>query len=642
MTEPATDQATVQPLLNQAVDLHVRGNLDAAKSLYLQLLALAPQHPDALHLLGVIATQKQEHQAAADLIGRAIALRSDKPAYHYNHAIAMTGLGLLDAALASYDQAIAIKPDYAEAWCNRGTVLQKLKRWEECVASLDRFISYSPNNANAHFCKGDALRELGQFEAALASYDKALAIDPAHSSAWLHRGNAQLDLKQFEAALASLERALAIRPDYAEAHLSKAVALQALRRLDAALVSVDRALRLNPEFAHAHNNKGLTLHELLQSNAAIESFDTALKINPDFVEAYVNRGVSRVRLRQPLEAVVDFEKALARRPDFPGAQWNMALALLQGGDFLGGWEKFEWRWKILHSNSEPRPLPAPLWLGAQPLSGKTILLHAEQGLGDNIQFCRYVPLVARLGAKVILEVPEPLIALLRDIEGVSAVVEQGWPLPRFDYHCPMMSLPLAFKMTQETIPFAGSYLRADASKVAHWRGRLGQDQRRRVGLVWHGGFRPDRPDLAGVNERRNIPVQMMAAFKAVDCCYVSLQKGDPAEAQFRQLQQTGWNGPQLLNPVDELKDFSDTAALICALDLVISVDTAVAHLAGALGKPVWLLNRFDSCWRWMVNRQDSPWYQSMRIFNQSTLGDWDGVIRDAVAALELNNISNFR
>ncbi len=281
-----------------------------------------------------------------------------------------------------------------------------------------------------------------------------------------------------------------------------------------------------------------------------------------------------------------------------------------------------------------KPFAQPSWLGDEPLSGKTVLLHHEQGLGDTLQFCRYASLVAQAGARVVLAVPRPLAALLRGQEVVSAVIEPGAVLPAFDLHCPMMSLPLAFKTTLATIPFADRYLTADEEKRAYWDQSLGARIRPRVGLVWNGGFRANQPEAWAVNERRNMPVRHLAALKGLDCQFISLQKGDPAEVEFKQLQQQGWDGPDIVNRVDELKDFSDTAALIASLDLVIAVDTSVAHLAGALGKPVWMLNRFDSCWRWLVDRQDSPWYQSMRIFNQTSPGDWDGVMRQVVAALQ--------
>ncbi len=395
-------------------------------------------------------------------------------------------------------------------------------------------------------------------------------------------------------------------------------------------------IALRPEGHEAHSNLGVVLADLQEWDGALASYDRALELLPQFAKAWVNRGVALNALKQLPMAIASYDRAIAIEPEFPGAHWNKALACLRVGDLELGWKLFEWRWKNVDANPKRRSYAQPLWLGELSLNGKTILLHHEQGMGDTLQFCRYVPLLAKAGARVMLEVPRPLVNLLKGLEGVDTVVQQDAKLSSFDLHCPMMSLPLAFKTSLLTIPFADRYLNADEDKIAYWDRALGARARPRVGLVWNGGFRAHQPEVWAVNERRNMPVQHLAALKGLDCQFISLQKGDPAEAEFKQLQQEGWDGPDILNRVDQLNDFSDTAALIASLDLVIAVDTSVAHLAGALGKPVWLLNRFDSCWRWLIDRQDSPWYQSMRIFNQKSPGDWDGVMKDVVAASSIS------
>ena len=366
--------------------------------------------------------------------------------------------------------------------------------------------------------------------------------------------------------------------------------LAALGHTAAALASYDRALGLRPTYAQAHSNRGILLHEMRWMDAALASYDHALTLEPGLAEARYNRSMTRLAL----------------------------------GDFTNGWIDHEWRWR-LPDGERVRFEQAP-WLGTEPLAGKVTFLHAEQGLGDVLQFCRYAKKVADLGATVILEVPEALSKLMLDLEGVSQVVARGEAPPPFDHHCPLMSLPLAFNTTLATIPAEVPYLRCSSDKVAAWQRRLGPKTRLRVGLVWSGGFRPEQPATWPVHRRRNIPLAKFAPFKHPGIEFYSLQKGQPAESELSALTASSWAGPRIVEYASEIKDFSDTAALIQNLDLVISVDTSTAHLAGALGKPVWILNRFDACWRWLVGRSDSPWYPTARLYTQASPGDWDGVI----------------
>jgi hypothetical protein len=328
--------------------------------------------------------------------------------------------------------------------------------------------------------------------------------------------------------------------------------------------------------------------------------------------------------------------AFARVVD-PIAIANEAQACLLAGDYKTGWRLFEARYFAYQRPvaAPPSCFKEPQWFG-EPLEGKTIFLHPEQGLGDTLQFCRYVPLVAARGGRVILEVPtDNLATLLRTLEGVAQLITRQDPMPaRFDYHASLLSLPLAFNTTLATVP-SRPYLKADPVKVRAWREKLGPSDQLRVGLVWAGGHRPGQPETIPFNERRNIPLAQLAPLKQPGVQFYSLQKGEPAEMELASLQSAGWNGPGITNYVDELRDFSDTAALVANLDLVISVDTATAHLTGALGKPFWLLNRFDTCWRWLLNRSDSPWYPSATIYRQEKPGDWGPVVQRVAANLSL-------
>jgi hypothetical protein len=325
-------------------------------------------------------------------------------------------------------------------------------------------------------------------------------------------------------------------------------------------------------------------------------------------------------------ALASYEQAITIDPAYAQAHWNQGLCHLRLGDFGRGWSKYESRWDAVPGMRRAAHAQ-PLWLGEVPLAGRTVLLHAEQGLGDTLQFCRFAAQVHALGARVLLEVQAPLRELMVGLAGVDQVFVQGETLPDFDFQCPLMSLPLALKATASGIPARRGYLAGNPLKVARWRERLGEKSALRVGVVWSGGFRPHQPVTWGVNERRNMHPRYLALLDVPGVCIYSLQKGQEAVAQLMELRASGWQGPAIIDRTDELADFSDTAALICNLDLVISVDTSVAHLAGALGKPVWLLNRFDSCWRWMLERSDTPWYASMKIFRQSEPGNWDGVLQ---------------
>jgi len=308
------------------------------------------------------------------------------------------------------------------------------------------------------------------------------------------------------------------------------------------------------------------------------------------------------------------------------AYMNRAYAALLAGDFANGWVDHEWRWKARPQMLDPRFPDRTQWLGRESLLGKRIILRSEQGHGDTLQFSRYAKQVADLGATVIFEVQSELAALLANLEGVSQLVLRGEPLPAFDFHCPLMSLPLAFRTSLATIPAQVPYLVADPLKTRLWKDKLGPRTKPRVGLVWSGGFRPDQPELWPVNNRRNVPLAKLAALRNADIAFYSLQKGQPAESELTELKAAGWQGPELIDFTAALRDFSDTAALIENLDLVISVDTATAHLAAALAKPVWIMNRFDTCWRWLLDRDDSPWYPTVRLYRQQRAGDWDDVV----------------
>ena len=391
----------------------------------------------------------------------------------------------------------------------------------------------------------------------------------------------------------------------------------------------DEALQHGPachrarRLAEAANNHGVSLALKGQLDEAAVSFDNALSLRPGFAEAHNNLALVRKEQGRLDEAVTSYRRAVGLKPDFAEARYNLSLALLKQGDMAAGWDEYEWRWNTPHLAKDRRAFPQPQWRG-EAAAGQTLLVHAEQGFGDSLQFCRYAPLAAARGLRVVVEAPKPLVRLFRSLAGVDAVAERGEDLPAFDLRCPMMSLPLAFATTLETIPNACPYLQADGAKAAAWGARLAAlpGHGMRIGLVWAGNPAPT------ADHRRSLSPHLLAPLCGLPGVQVfSLQKGGTDAAASL----------PLMDFMEEMDDFADTAALVANLDLVISVDTAVAHLALALGKPVWLLAQFDPCWRWLTGRRDSPWYPALRLYRQPCPGAWDLVLpelaRDLRAAL---------
>jgi len=591
------DHPSLQDKFRQGVALHQQGGFAEAEQIYRDVLQQDPKSFDATHLLGIIALQTRKPQQAVELIGKAIALNPAVPTAHCNLGSALTALQRHAEALASFDKAIALKADLADAHGNRAAALNALKQYEQAVASCD----------------------------------EALALKPDYPDAYNNRAHALNALMRHEDAVASCDQAIALRSNYPEAYNNRGNALNALGRHADAVASYDKAIAFAPKYAEAYNNRGNALYHLGRAEEATASYELAIAIRPDYAEAYNNRGNALTSLQRCEPALASYDRAIALKPDYAEALFNKSVLLLLMGRFPEGWRLYEWR-KIKANPIAARDYPQALWLGDADITGKTILLTEEQGLGDTIQFCRYAALVAQRGARVIMEVPPQLTRLAASLPGVAQVVETGRPLPAFDLHCPLLSLPLAFKTELATIPAAIPYLKADPDQSKIWKARLGTKTKLRVGLVWSGGIRPHQP--VSVNQRRNIPLAKFAVLNNPSVAFYSLQKGQPGESELGELKGNAWNGPEIVDFTGAIGDFSDTAAFMDNLDLAITVDTAAAHLAGALGKPVWILNRFDTDWRWLLDRTDSPWYPTARVFRQEKPGDWENVIQRVKVELD--------
>jgi tetratricopeptide (TPR) repeat protein len=612
----------VTSLLAEAFALHQAGRLAEAAQTYNQILATQPDHFDSLHLLGIVFHQRGDHAQALRHIDRALKINPNNIPALNNRGIALRELKRFEEALASYDRALELWPGYADALLGRGSALKELKRFEEALASYDRALTLRPGLAEAHANRGNVLHALKRFEEALASYDRALALRPDLAEAHANRGSALHALERFAEALASHDRALALRPDNAEARYNRGNALHALKRFDEALADYERALALRPDYVEVLANRGITLHELKRFAAALESQDRALAVRPDYAEAFVNRGVTLHELKRFDEALASYDRAIALRPDYAQAHYNEAVCRMLTGDFDRGWQKLEWGWDTERLKNLKRKFSQPLWLGSDEIAGKTVLLHGVHGFGDTIQFCRYVPHVAERGARVILEIQEPLRELMGTLTGAAQIVSRGEPLPDFHLHCPLLSLPLAFGTRLATIPAQTPYLRASPQAVTEWNARL--SPRPRIGLAWSG--RPEHNNDRNRSMRLSTLLSPLAGFEAT---YVSLQREVRADdAPVLQCRS------DILHFGEELESYADTAALIANLDLVISVDTSVAHLAGALAKPVWILLPFIPDWRWLLDREDSPWYPTARLFRQDETRGWDNVMARVHAALD--------
>jgi len=524
-------------------------------------------------------------------------------------------------AIALYQKLLKKLPKNPQILAELGTISLKQGHFDLAIGYFRHSLAALPNQANTLINFALALAKLQRFDEALQNYELAIALNPDHPLAHNNRGIALQQMQRYSEAIDSHNVAIAIKPDYADAYIHRGNAQQQLQQFEAALCSYQSAISLRPDYADAYCNGGNALKNLYRLPEALQHYNQALALKPNYAEAYFNRGCVFTELRQWELACVNFEQAISLKPDYAAAYWNKALVKLVTGNFIAGWQLYEWRWQD-QQQEVVRKFKQPLWLGEQPITGKTLLIYPEQGLGDFIQFCRYAALVNDLGAKVVLEVPTALFSLISTLKGEITIINQGQTLPAFDLHCPMMSLPLAFKTTLDNITAYVPYLYVDVLKTQLWKERLGTKHRPRIGLVWSGSA------LHRNDAFRNIPFKLLEPLLLLDLEFHALQ------IQFRPEDECLLsNFTKLQIHQHQLSDFTDTAALANMMDLVITVDTSVAHLVGALGIPVWVLLAYTADFRWLLHRNDSPWYPTATLFRQTTSGDWSSVIADIVQKL---------
>jgi tetratricopeptide (TPR) repeat protein len=611
MPMPAQDFA-------DALRCHQLGNLSQAEQLYRQILARDQQHPDANHMLGVIAHQVGRSEVAVELIRYAISIRSDIPGYYCNLGLALQSLNKIDEAIEAYLQAVNLNPQLAEAHCVLGNLLRRKGRHADAIAHCRQALRIQPNFAGAHNNLGLALTDLGQMDDALAHFREAVRLNPNYAPGYNNLGIALYQRHKYDEAIDCYRRALQIDPRSAEIHNNLGNVLREQGKLPEAIERFQEALRLKPAYPEAHSNLGAALRNLGRLEEALAATREALRLQPDYAEAHCNlANIYRDRGEHDA-ASKHYDEAVRIRPPYASAHFNRSMLWLLQGDFARGWPEYEWRWQ--HPGMLRRSFAPPQWTGV-PLEGRTILLHAEQGHGDTLQFIRYAQLVKEQGGRVIVECHPLLVDLLRYTPGVDEVVAVGEALPSFDCHCPLLTLPKVFQTAFDTIPASVPYVYPAPERVAQWRGEIAGGTGLKVGIVWEG--RIDNFTLRA----RTIPLEFFTrlAGRAGISCY-SLQTSDARN----ELSADG----SIVDLGSRLSDFHDTAAVIQNLDLVITSDTAVAHLAGALGAPTWVALPFAPDWRWLLDRDDSPWYPSMRLFRQPRPGDWESVFARITTALQ--------
>ncbi|MEO7145607.1 MAG: tetratricopeptide repeat protein [Bryobacteraceae bacterium] len=642
----------------QALLRHRSGELQQAAAIYRAVLEREPHHADALHLLGVIASENGEHRIATALIVRAIQIRGPEPVYCANLGVALSRDKQFESAAVCYQQALRGNPSDAQTWARLGRAWLGVGNVEGATGALERSLQLAPGHADvhyelavifrtrgmaeravenfrratelipafveAHFELANELYSVRRYEEAAAAYTRAVELQPAHAEAWYNLGVVRTAEERLSDAAAAYREALRIRPDYPEAHNNLGVVLRACGQTDAAVEHYRAALGSAPQSVDARYNLALLLQERDQLEPAAEAYRELLEHKPDHAESVNNLGNVYLALGSPEEALQAYRRAIGIDPVFGEARWNVAIVQLLLGQYEEGWRGYEWRFRQKHY--VPRCFSRPRWDG-EALQNRGILVHAEQGLGDTLQFIRYAPLLKERGAFVIVECHAPLAGVIAGAPGVDAVValgsssgggppEPGRDCSEYDCQVPLLSLPYLLGTTLDTIPRDVPYLPPpDAARVGRWGAivnrRAGRDLK--VGLTWSGN--PDHK----MNRLRSLDGAALAALADLPgVSFFALQKGLAALALAPAL--------PMIHLEDDTTNLADTAAILANLDLLITVDTSIAHLAGALGRPVWTLLPFAPDWRWLLEREDCPWYPTMRLFRQPRRHGWPDVM----------------
>ncbi len=603
-------------MLEQAIALHTQGRLPEAEQAYRAILARDPENAEVGHMLGTLALDAGLPQAAVPILERAVMLRPNSPAFHVGLGAGYAQTGRREEAMRSFDRALALDSTFLQAHFQRGLALMETDP-AAALASFASALAVQPDFGPAHNTSAIVLTHLRRFDEAAESFARALALAPENPMAHSNYGAALVRLGRHADAVPHLEAAVALAPDNGELHYNLGGPLMFLGRGQEALDAYDQAVALAPNLADAHVNRGVVLTHLGRADDALASFDRAIALAPGLKSAHIGRSGALVGGNRIAEALA-YNRELAKNPDFRGeAEFHSAFLALQSGDWENGWKFYEAR-RIKDDPTVLPVYPQPEWLGEGALDGKTLYVHAEQGLGDTIQFCRYLALAQARGATVIFSPQDKLARLMQGLASPVALLPCETAPAQFDLHTPLMSMALAFGTRPDTVPVQIPYLHAEAALVEKWQQRIGSDGFR-IGICWTGSAN------TGMGIDRSYPLRALAPLAAIPGVrLISLQKLDGLN-QLADLP-TGMTVETLGEDFDAGDNaFVDTAAAMQAVDLVISCDTSVAHLAGALGRPCWTALKHHPEWRWALHDTTTPWYPNMVLFRQAAPGDWASV-----------------
>ncbi len=609
----------IEELFDKAVQMHKSDNLEDAKALYDMILTADPSNADAHHLIGLIAYQTGNNQRAVEYIEKAIASNPTMPHYHNNLGNAFLNSDKNDRAVLCFKEALCLKPDYVEALNNLGNALKKKGKNEEAKVQYLKAIQLVPDYYPAINNLANLLKDEGLMDEAIVHYRRVVTLKPELAEAYFNLGNALNELDNPNDAVEQYRKALSINPDSAEVHSNLGNVLKKSGKYDDAVKHYNTAICLKPDYAEAYNNLSDVYRILGEFDKAIELAQESIQKRPDIESAYVNLGNIYFAHGNYSASIEQYQRALKIRPDYPDAHYNKGLVLLMKGEFQEGWKEYGWRFKSkeIADQINYRELGIPEWDGTS-LNGKTILIRSEQGLGDQIQFARYIPLIKEMGGRVIFECHKELMPLFESYNDIDRLVEKPYNsdcVENVDVCVQLLNLPGIFGASLDNILADVPYLKTDTVSVEKWEARFNRASFK-IGIVWAGN--PNH----GNDRNRSCKLTDFTLLSSIpEVELFNLQKGGMSEKDERQL-----TVMQVTDLGKELNDFSDTASIIENLDLVISVDTSVAHLAGALGRHVWTLLPFIPDWRWMLDRDDTPWYPTMKLFRQRKPGDWEEVL----------------
>ncbi|MHA7840270.1 MAG: tetratricopeptide repeat protein [Gammaproteobacteria bacterium] len=584
------------------------------------ILENSPSHAPTINLKGLAAHRLKQTDLACELLKKACDLEKDNIIFKNNLGSIFKEQGKHQEAIILFKNIIATKPEFAEAYINLAACYFEQQQFNEGTHYLKAASNIKPSDINIRQQYANALMKINKIEDAIAQYQKIIALIPDFATVFVSLGAALQSKKAYKEAEKYYRQALTLNPQHTDALCNLGVLAKIRGEFTEAITLYQQALTINPQLYTVYANLGNALQEIDAYDEAIQCYNKALAINPAFVEAYNSRGYAYQSINQIDRAMADYHSAMTKKENYIDAHWNYALALLITEQYEEGWKEYEYRWQKLAtlttSDTKKR------WQG-ESLRDKTLLIQVEQGYGDTIQFIRYVPLIKKNGGRIILVCREPLVQLLQQIKGIDDIIVKGHVLPAYDYHLPLLSLPLIFNTTAVTIPAAIPYIKADSHKVKQYAAFMDvPKQVKRIGIAWEGS--PTHKN----NRRRSLPIHLFEPlFTIKNTQFYSLQKGDAATI----LEQR--TDLPIVNLGNLITDFNDSAAFIAQLDLIIAVDTALVHLAGAMGKPVWTLVTFAPDFRWLLEREDSPWYPTMRLFRQPQLGDWDSAFKQVKLAL---------